>query len=99
MFAAIENKFHDTFLAVMDNVALPKVEYAVKSNFASSGREVDSKKQNRVHGFFSGNTEDTLLMTASYYRVINLNYNRNEETRLNEFTDGKFPLLRSNLDR
>ena len=44
--------------------------------------------------------EDTLLMTASSWRDLNINQNRNEETRnRGNIEDGDFPAFEFNYDR
>ena len=61
----IANRMHDAVLAAMDNMVIPRVQMAMRSITESLGRGSISVVQNRDQKDFTGNTENTPLMTAS----------------------------------
>ena len=96
----IENQIHDAILTAMDNVVMPRVEMAVRSITGSSGQGSSSLAQNPDRADFTGNTENTRLMSASSRLDLIVDQNRDEETRnVETFEDGDFPALRLNYDR
>ena len=85
----VQNRVHSAILTAMDNVVIPRVEMAVRSITESSGREPSSMVQNPDQRDFSGNTENTPLMSASSWVDLNIDQDRNDETRnVENFEDG-----------
>ena len=96
----VENCMHDAILTAMDNVVFPRVEMAVTSITGSSGQGPSNVVQNPDRRDFTGNTENTPTMAASGRLDLNVNQDRNDETRnVENFEDGEFPAWRPNYDR
>ena len=80
-------------------MVIPRVEKPVISIIWSSARGPNSVVQNHDQRDFSGNMENTLLMTASSRTDLSINQDGNDEIRNGEnFEDGDFPALRLNHD-
>ena len=62
---AVKNRIYDAILTAMDNVVIPRAEMAARSLTESSGRGPNGIVQNTAQRDFSGNTENTPLMSAS----------------------------------
>ena len=83
----------------MDSVVLQRVEMAVRSITGSSVHGPNSVFQNLDQIDFSGNPEDTPIMTASSRTDLNINHSRNDEMQKNETTENNdLPALRSNYE-
>ena len=96
----VENRVHATILTAVCNVVIPRVEMAVGSITELSGRRPSSVAQNRDQGDFSGNTENTPLMSGSSQTDLNIDENRNDQTcNVENFEDGEFLALRPQYDR
>ena len=65
----------------MDNAVIPRVEMPVKSVAESSKRGPNSVVENTDWKDFSGKTENTPLIWASSPVFLNVDQNRNDETR------------------
>ena len=73
---------------------------AVRSIIESSGRGPNSMVQNPDQRDFSGNTDNTPLMSASCPIDLNIDQDGIDETcNVENFEDGHFPTLRTNYDR
>ena len=97
---AVENRVQGAILSAMDNVVIQRVEVAVRFITGSSGRRPNSVFQNPYHRDISGNVENTLLMAASSRADVNIDQDKNDETRNDQsFEDGYFTPLRPNNDR
>ena len=97
---AVENQVNDAILTTMDNVVMPRFELAVRSITKLSGREPNCVVQNPDQRDFTGNTENTPLMSASSRLNLNIEQERNDETRnVGNFEDGDFPVMGPNYDR
>ena len=91
---------HDTILAAKDNVVIPRVHMAVRSITESSERDPCSMVRNSDQREFTGNTENTPLMSASNRILLNVNQDRNDETpNVENIEIGDFLALRTNYDR
>ena len=87
-------------LTAMDKVVIPRVELAVRSITESSGRRPSNVVQNPDRRDFTGNSENTPLMSASSRMDLNVDQDKNDETRIVEsFKDGDFPALGPKYDR
>ena len=62
----------------MDYVVIPRVEMAVRSIIESSVRGLNSKIQNLDQRDFSGNTENTPIISASSRVELNIDQDRND---------------------
>ena len=72
---------------------------AVSSITESPGQGPSSVVQNPYQRDFTGNTENNPLMSASSGIDLNVDLDRNDETRnVENFEDGDFPELRPNYD-
>ena len=90
----------DAILTAMDNVVIPQVEMAVRSITVSSGRGPSNVVQSIDRMDFTGNTENTALMSATSWIDLNVDQDGNDETRnVENFEDGDFPALRRNYVR
>ena len=84
----------------MDNAVIRRVEMAVRSVTGSSGRGSNSEVHNRYQRDFSGNMENTPLMTASSRVDLNIDQDRNDETGNVEYLqEDDFPALRLKCDQ
>ena len=84
----------------MDNAVIPRVEMAVRLITGSPGQGPSSVSQNPGGRDFTKNTENTPLMSAYSRLDLNINQDRDDETRsVENFEDGDFPALRPNCDR
>ena len=70
--AVVENWIHDAILTAMDNVVIPRVEMALRSIAASSGRWPNSVFQKLDQTDFSGNKGKTPLRTAFSQTDLNI---------------------------
>ena len=95
----VENCMHDAVLSAMDNVVIPRVQIAVKSITGSSGKGPSSIVQNPNRRDFTGNTENTPLISASSRLDLSVDQDRNVETHVENFQNGDFPVLRPNYHR
>ena len=96
----VENCMHDAILTAMDNVVMPRVEMAVRSIIGSSGQGSSRVVQNPDRRDSTGNTENTPRMSASSRSDVNVDQDKDEETRnVENFEEGDFPALRPNYDR
>ena len=68
---------HDTILTAMDNVVIARVEMAMRSITGSSRHGPNSVVQNSDRGDFTGNTENTPLMSASSRLDLNIDQKKN----------------------
>ena len=80
----------DAILTTMDNVVIPRVELAVRSLTESLGRGLSSVVRNPHQRVFSGNTGNTPLMSASSRVDLNLDQDKNDDTRNVENFDVDF---------
>ena len=67
----VENRMHDAILTAMDKVKIPGVEMVVRSITGSSGRGPNIAVQNLDRRDFTGNIENTPLMSASSWLDLN----------------------------
>ena len=96
----VENCMHDAILTTMDNVLFPRVEKAVTAITGSSGQGPSNVVQNPDRRDFTGNNENTPTMSASSRLDLNVDQDRNDETRnVENFEDGDFAASRPNYDR
>ena len=96
----VEIRVHELILTAMDNVIILRVEMAVWSATESSGRGPNSVALNLDRRDFSGNTENTPLMSASSLVDLSINQDRNDENfNVENFKDVNFPALRFSYDR
>ena len=96
----VGNRMNDATLTAMNNVVIPRVEMTVRSIIESSGQGPSSVVQNPDRRDFTGNTENTPLMSASSRLDLNVDQDRNDDTRYVEnFEDGEFPALKPCYDR
>ena len=73
---------------------------AVRSITGSSGEGSSSMVQNPDRTDFTGNTQNTSLMSASSRLDLDVDQDRNDETRnVENFYDGDFPAIKPNYDR
>ena len=97
---AVENFMHDAILTTMNDVVIARVNMAVKSITGSSGNGPNGKVQNPDRRDFTGNTENTLLRSASSWLKLNIEQDEIDETRdIDNSEDGDFPSTRLNYDR
>ena len=90
-----KNRVHGAILTSMDNVVTHRVEMAVRFITGLSGRGTNSVVENLDHWDFSGNMENTPLKTASSRVDLNIDQDRNDETRnVENFEDGDVPAFR-----
>ena len=90
---------HEAILIPMDRVVILRVT-AVRLITESPGRGLNSMVENPDHRDFSGNIENTPLMSASSSVDLNIDQDRNGEVRnVENFEDSDFPALRPNYDR
>ena len=87
---------HDAILTAMDNVVFSRVEMAARSITGSSGKGPSRVVQNPDRRVFKGNTEKTPLGSASSQLDLNVDQDRNAETRnVVNFECVDFPVLGS----
>ena len=97
---AVKNWVRDAILTAIRNVELPGVKMALRSITESSGRRPNGLVQNLRQVDFSGNTENTPLMSASSRVDFYIDQYKNDETRnVENFEDDNFPALRPNYDK
>ena len=77
----VEKRVPDVILAAIFNVVIPRVVMAVRSITESSGREPSSLVQKPDQRGISGNTANTLLMSASSRVDLNIDQDTNDGTR------------------
>ena len=95
----VKNRMHDAILTATDKVVIPRVEMSVKSIIGSSGHRPNSVLQNPDRRDFTGNTENTPLISASSRLDLNIDQDGIDETRdIENFEDGDFPALKPNYD-
>ena len=73
----VKNCMQDAILTAMDKVVFPKIETAMKSITASSGRKPNSEVLYPDKRDFLGNAGNTPLMSACSRLELNTNLNRN----------------------
>ena len=96
----VENRFHDVVLTAMDNVVIPRNENTVRSITGLSERGPCSVAQNPDQREFPGNIEDTRLLLACSRIDLNVEQDRNDETRkVENFESSYFPALRPKYDQ
>ena len=96
----VENRMHDEILTAMNNVIIPRVEIVVRPITESSGRGPSSVVQNPDQTDFTGITENPPLISAASRIDLNVDQDRNDETRkVKNFKDGDFSALRYNYER
>ena len=84
----------------LDGVVMPRVELTVRSNTGSTGHGPSRVVRKPDRRSFSGNFEAAPLMRASSRTDLNINNNKNDETRNSEnIEDGDFPALKSKYDQ
>ena len=64
LIMTVVNHMHDAILTAMDNVVFLRVEMAVRSITGSSGQRPSSVVQNPDRRDFTGNAENTAVMSA-----------------------------------
>ena len=77
----VENRVHDAILTAMDKVVIPRVDMAVRSITESSVGGLSSLVQNKSRPDrrdFSGNAENTPLMSSSSRLDLNIDQDRND---------------------
>ena len=79
-FAAVENRVRDAVLTAMDNVVFLRVEMTERSVSGSSRLDLSSVVQNPDQRDFSGNTENTTVMSAASLVDLNIDQDGNDET-------------------
>ena len=95
----VETRVQDAVLTALENLVIPRVELAMKSVNASSGRRVDSVVLDCDQRDFSGNIEG-LQMTASSRVNSHTDLNRIDETRGNIIVErGDLLVNERNIDR
>ena len=77
----VENRMLDAILTAMHNVVIPRVEMAVRSITGSLGQRPSSVVQSPDRRDFTGNTENVPLMSASSLLDLNVDQDRDDETR------------------
>ena len=83
---------HDANFTVLNSVVIPRFEIAVRSIHESSRRRPGSVFENPDRRYFTGNTENTPLMSAYSQKDSNVDQDGNDATRVVEnFEDGNFP--------
>ena len=83
----VKNCMHDAILTAIDNFVIPSVEMAVKSITGSARHGTSSEVQNPDRRYFVGNIRDTPLMSASRRLDLDIDLNKNDETRNDEVFD------------
>ena len=84
----------------MENVVIQRVEMAVRPITGSPGQRLSSVVQNPDRRDFTGNTENTPFMLAFSRLDLNVDQDRNDETRnVENFEDGNFLALKPNYNR
>ena len=84
----------------MNNVVIPQVEMAVRLITGSSGNGPNSIVQNLDRRYFTGNTENTPLRSASSRLGSNIEQDEIDETRdIDNSEDVDFPETRFIFDR
>ena len=84
----------------LNSVVVPRIEMAVRSITESSGPRPSSLVQNPDRRYFPENTENTPVMSASSWIDLNVDQDKNDETRnVENFEDGAFSAIRPNYDR
>ena len=90
----------EVILIPMDKVVILPVETAVRLITQSPGRGLNSMVENPDHRDFSGNIENTPLMSASSSVDLNIDQDKNGEVRnVENFEDSDFLALRPDYDR
>ena len=99
VITTIETRVQDALLTAIENLVIPRVELALKSANASSGRSVDSNVLEPDQRDFSGNIEG-LQMTALSRINSRTDSNRIDETRDNiTVEEGDLLVNERNIDR
>ena len=89
VLAATESRVHGTIFTAMNSVVMSRVEMAMRSISGSSGHGPSSVVETPDKSF-SGDLEDTPLLTASILTDLNINNNRKDETRNSENVEAIF---------
>ena len=91
---------HDAILTAGNNVVIPQVEMAVRSETGSSGNGPYSIVQNPDERDFTGNTKNTPLRSGSSRLDLNIDQDIIDETcDIDNSEEGNFPATRLNFDR
>ena len=77
----VKYQMQDIVLTAIDSVVKTRGEMALSSITKSSKRGPSSVVQNTDWRDFTGNTENTTLMSASSRRELNIVQDKNDETR------------------
>ena len=80
----VANRMHDAMLTAINNVQFPRVEVVVRSITESLGRWPSIVVQNSDLRNFTGNTENNPLKSISSQIDMNVDQDRNFETRIVE---------------
>ena len=78
--AAVETEFRETITTAMDNFAIPRKEIFVSSTHRSTGSDLNSEINNPDHSDFSGNFQESPLMTTSRRSCLKIIYDRAHQT-------------------
>ena len=96
----VENWIHEAIFTAVENVVVSRVGMAVRSITEWSGRGPSSVVQNPDQRDLTGNTENTALMSDSSRIDLNVDQDRNDETRnVENFEDWDFLALKHSYDR
>ena len=96
----VANRMHDAMLTAINNVQIPRVEMVVRSITESLGRWPSIVVRNSDQKNFTGNNGNNPLKSISSQIDMNVDQDRNIETRIVEnFENGNFPALRPIFDR
>ena len=94
----LEDRIQNAVLTAIDNIVTPKIELAIRSINASSGRDVTSASGNSERREYEG-INTSFENTSANNRTLGM-ANTNDETRL-DFHDGvsELPVLEAQFDR
>ena len=99
VMTTLETRFQDAVLTAIENLVIPRVEMAMKSINASSGRNQDVNVMERDQRDFSGDIED-LRMTASSRINPYTDLNKIDKTRGNSALEvNDLVVNEKNIDR
>ena len=99
VMTTVEIRVQNAVLIAMENLVIPRVELAMKSTNASSGRSVDGNVLDPDQRDFSGNVEG-LQMTASSRIHSHTDLNKIDETPGNiTVEEGDLVVNEKNIDR
>ena len=90
---------HEAISTAMNDVFIPRVEMAVRLNTGSSRNAPNSLVQNIDRRYFTGNTEENPLSSASSRLVLNNEQDGIDESHhIDNSEDGAFPATKLNFD-